>query len=57
MEALDAGRSGPSLAEFTPAVVSPAEPDADVEQPELSEEEQQAQMLAQLQMQAHAAGL
>jgi len=46
----------PPLAEFTPAVLSPAEPDADVEQPELSEEEQQAQMLAQLQMQAHEQG-
>ncbi len=46
----------PPLSEFTPAKVSPAEPDVDVGQPELSEEEKQAQMLAQLQMQAHEQG-
>ena len=46
----------PPLSEFTPAVLSPEEGDPDVEQPELSEEEQRAQMLAQLQMQAHEQG-
>jgi flagellar assembly protein FliH len=56
VEALDAGRSGASLSEFTPAVIATEELDPDVEQPELSEEEQQAQMLAQLQMQAHEQG-
>ncbi len=44
----------PLPSEFTPAVVaSPEEGDTDVEAPELSEEEQRTQMLAQLQMQAH----
>ena len=47
----------PALSEFTPAVVaSPEEGDTDVEAPELSEEEQRTQMLAQLQMQAHEQG-
>ncbi len=46
----------PPLSEFTPAVLSPEEGDPDIEQPELSEEEQRAQMLAQLQMQAHEQG-
>ncbi|QQE38281.1 flagellar assembly protein FliH [Enterobacter asburiae] len=46
----------PPLSEFTPAVIAAEELDPDVEQPELTEEEQQAQMLAQLQMQAHEQG-
>lgn len=47
----------PALSEFTPAVVvSPEEGDTDAEVPELSEEEQRTQMLAQLQMQAHEQG-
>ena len=47
----------PLPSEFTPAVVaSPEEGDTDVEAPELSEEEQRTQMLAQLQMQAHEQG-
>jgi flagellar assembly protein FliH len=55
VEALDAGRSGLPLRVH--ASRDPTEAlDPDVEQPELSEEEQQAQMLAQLQMQAHEQG-
>ena len=46
----------PPLSEFTPAAIPTEALDPDVEQPELSEEEQQAQMLAQLQMQAHEQG-
>jgi flagellar assembly protein FliH len=46
----------PLLSEFTPAAIPTEALDPDVEQPELSEEEQQAQMLAQLQMQAHEQG-
>ena len=43
----------PPLAGFTPAVMLPEEGDTEAEVPELSEEEQRAQMLAQMQMQAH----
>lgn len=53
-----AGRltTSPPTAEFTPAVVSSDEGDAGAGEPELSEEEQRAQMLAQMQMQAHEQG-
>ncbi|ATW92473.1 flagellar assembly protein FliH [Enterobacter hormaechei] len=46
----------PPSAEFTPAVVSSDEGDAGAGEPELSEEEQRAQLLAQMQMQAHEQG-
>jgi Flagellar hook-length control protein len=46
----------PPLAGFTPAVMLPEEGDTEAEVPELSEEEQRAQMLAQMQMQAHEQG-
>ena len=46
----------PPTAEFTPAIVSSDEGDAGAGVPELSEEEQRAQMLAQMQMQAHEQG-
>ncbi|MDF7722485.1 flagellar assembly protein FliH, partial [Enterobacter hormaechei subsp. xiangfangensis] len=46
----------PPSAEFTPAVVSSDEGDAGAGEPVLSEEEQRAQLLAQMQMQAHEQG-
>lgn len=46
----------PPVAEFKPAMAAPDEDDAGADVPELSEEEQRAQMLAQLQMQAHEQG-
>lgn len=46
----------PPSAEFNPAVVSSDEGDAGAGEPELSEEEQRAQLLAQMQMQAHEQG-
>lgn len=53
-----AGRltTSPPSAEFNPAVVSSDEGDAGAGEPELSEEEQRAQLLAQMQMQAHEQG-
>jgi len=51
----------PPRAEFVPATVDPAGLGEEEDEPELSEEEQRAQQLAQIQMQAHdhgyAAGL
>ncbi|KAE9855380.1 flagellar assembly protein FliH, partial [Escherichia coli] len=43
----------PPLSEFIPAALPSDEGDIDAAVPELSEEEQRAQMLAQMQMQAH----
>ena len=46
----------PPMTEFMPALVQASEEDVMDDAPELSEEEQRAQMLAQLQMQAHEQG-
>ena len=46
----------PPFAEFTPAAIPSDEGDIDAAVPELSEEEQRAQMLAHMQMQAHEQG-
>lgn len=46
----------PPMMEFMPALAEPSEEGSAPEEPELSEEEQRAQMLAQLQMQAHEQG-
>ena len=46
----------PPRAEFVPATPTPAEADEDDEEPELSEEEQRAQQLAKIQLQAHDQG-